>query len=159
MRKLLGASILCFALSSLGSAQGGFAGASLSGLYLPTANQVGADLTIGFFGGHVGSYDLLGPVGLRGAFDFSVTPISGFLSGSGDILFASGGDTRFYGGAGLGAISLFGFAGPFAQGVAGVDFGLSESASLFAEATPRFFLQTGVVVLGGRFGTNFHFRR
>lgn len=157
MKKVLCSLVLVLALSGVGFAQEGFAGASLSGLYFSNVDNAGTNVTLGFLGGQVGSYNLLGPVGLRGAIDFSVSPISGLLSVSADVLFASDGDTRFYGGAGLGIISIFGLTTPFVEGVAGVDFDVSDSVGLFAEATPRYFTEVGDFLVGGRFGVNFRF--
>jgi hypothetical protein len=157
MKKALGILLAVAALSSVASAQEFFAGGSLSGLYFMDVDEFGSDLTIGFLGGQVGSYDLLGPVGARATVDFSVTPISGFLSGSADVLFSSTGDTKVYGGAGLGIISFFGLSAPFGKAFVGGDFTVSDSVSLFVEADPAYIFQSQTLLLGGRFGVNFAF--
>jgi len=124
---------------------------------LPTGDVYVSNILLGFLGGQVGSYDLLGPVGARATVDFSITPLSGVFSGSADVLFASAGDTKGYGGAGLGIISLLGVSAPFGKAFVGVDFSVSDTVSLFAEAAPIYVFQSQTLVFGGRFGVNFAF--
>jgi hypothetical protein len=157
MKKLFGVLLAIAALSSVSFAQSGFAGGSLSPLFIMDIDEFGSDLTIGFLGGQVGSYDLAGPVGARATIDFSVTPISGFLSGSADVLFSSTGDAKFYGGAGVGIISFFGLSAPFGKVFVGGDFAVSDLVSLFAEAAPIYVFQSQTFAPVARLGVNFAF--
>ena len=155
-RKLLYAvvSLFAFALPSVGAAQTGFAGVAASGLYVTDGSQ---GITLGFLGAQVGSYDLLSPLGGRITVDASITPITGFLSGSADLLFASSGDVKVYGGVGLGVISLLDVSAPFGKAFLGVDFSLGSNVSLFAEAAPIYPFEAALPVFGGKFGVNFGF--
>ncbi len=149
--------LLALAVPSLGAAQSGFAGVSASGLYITDVTENGDGLTLGFIGAQVGSYNLLSPLGGRIAVEASVTPITGFLSGSADLLFASRGNVKVYGGAGVGIISLLVVYTPFAKAFLGLDFSVSPSVSLFVEAAPLYAFETGNTFLGGKFGVNFSF--
>lgn len=108
-------------------------------------------------GGQVGTYNLFGPVGARATIDFSVSPISGALLGSVDLLFASTGDTKIYGGVSLGIFGFFGFSAPFGKAFVGGDFAVSDSVSLFVEAAPLYAFQTSNIIFSGRAGVNFAF--
>lgn len=150
-------SFLALAVPSFGAAQTGFAGVTASGLYFSNVTDSGTDVTLGFVGAQVGSYDLLAPLGGRITVEASVTPITGFLSGSADLLFASNGDFKVYGGAGLGIISILGMSAPFGKGFLGVDITLGSNVSLFVEAAPLYAFETTNLFPGAKLGLNFGF--
>ncbi len=149
--------VLALVVPSLGAAQSGFAGVSASGLYVDDVTDNIGGLTLGFIGAQVGSYDLLSPLGGRITVEASVTPTTGFLSGSADLLFASSGDVKVYGGAGVGIINLLVVSTSFAKAFLGLDFNVGSSVSLFVEAAPLYAFETGNTFLGGKFGVNFGF--
>lgn len=153
MKKFLLSVITLVAFSGFASAQTTFAGPSFSGISLPTNS--GFSVTLLSLGGQVGVYNLAGPLGVRATVDATISPISGLFLLSGDLLFASGGDTNIYGGAGFGIIAGGGATAPLAKGFVGVEFPASEGLGIFVELDPHFAIQTGNFFIGARAGVNF----
>lgn len=119
------------------------------------------DITLIALGAQVGSYELLGPLGLRGRLGLGVSP-SVYVDLSGDLLFPfSTGDLIPYGGVGGSLVTGGTLRTAFGlHGLAGLEGRLSSGPlGLFGELQPHLSFPGGRALFSLKlnFGLNYHF--
>lgn len=158
MKKLL-AAILFFATLSVVHAQGGFVGATATGILSSFSALNGTTETMPLFvGAQVGSYDLIaGGFGARLSADAGIGNSAGLFQGEADLITSFGQGLKLYAGAGVGYIAASGSGSIYASGLAGVDFGILPHLGTFLELQARYYPTGAVTAIPIRLGVNYYY--
>ena len=127
----------------------------------PSSTAVSGSGVAPFIGVQAGSHEVAAHLGVRGYLESDAALSGLLLQGGADVLYTTGGNSKFYVGGGLGIANLD--AGSvsgtlfYLNPVIGGDFDSGTAISYFIEASPRVYVGDGAVPLFYlRSGINFH---